>query len=474
MMCRVFIFLVLWATSLQSGEVTSVQEERMSLDHTDHVFTPVTVRFKNDLLLAYDVCWVASAPLPGAPLTHPCSGASSCICTEIAAGRFHDMHTTAESLWTVSLPGSRDVLGRIFVFGGKHVFSLSKHMFETKTVLPTLGIVQVHSPDDCTSQTGYDVLGPLWKDAVRVAAHRLNYSLCLCGDYNASSTYTLQYPNPELAEMVEGGVCGCGNGVRNDAVPVARGEDGLAAAYGHLGVYTTMPNESNRPLFHVFMPCSYTLICAQQFQLAMNCRPGRNLLLDFFKLGGENYSDLSTEELSKRYFSSVRVNMLHATVESDRLTLKNKLWSTLNNFYGTRVAGLIMPPSFHWEDMSERRQLHELCIEIVGKPKENNRHVFIMKDPNAHRQKGIQLASANDILTGKTFTQGAFTMATSFLASPFLVNGYKINLRRYLVAVCVRGRLRGYVHDDGKNIYTKLKYREPWDGGESLLPLYSS
>jgi len=40
-------------------------------------------------------------------------------------------------------------------------------------------------------------------------------------------------------------------------------------------------------------------------------------------------------------------------------------------------------------------------------------------------------------------------------------------MRRYLVAVCTRtasgeSHLRGYVHDDGKNIYTKYKYRDPW------------
>ena len=35
-------------------------------------------------------------------------------------------------------------------------------------------------------------------------------------------------------------------------------------------------------------------------------------------------------------------------------------------------------------------------------------------------------------------------------------------MRRYMVAVCTGGRLRGYVHDDGKNIYTKNPYIEPW------------
>ena len=55
-----------------------------------------------------------------------------------------------------------------------------------------------------------------------------------------------------------------------------------------------------------------------------------------------------------------------------------------------------------------------------------------------------------------------FTFATQFLPRPYLVKGYKLNMRRYMVAVCTGGRLRGYVHDDGKNIYTKNPYVEPW------------
>jgi len=158
--------------------------------------------------------------------------------------------------------------------------------------------------------------------------------------------------------------------------------------------------------------------------------------------------------------------MLHATIDSDRLTLKNKLWSSLSNFYGPVVAGFIMPSSFHWEDPFERQKIFDLCTEIVNAGT-SDRHIFILKDPNSHRQKGIQLASAENILSGKFFMQGRFNMATIFLPSPFLVRGYKVNIRRYLLLVCVRGHLRGYVHDNGKSIYTRLPYREPWEGDNS-------
>lgn len=91
-----------------------------------------------------------------------------------------------------------------------------------------------------------------------------------------------------------------------------------------------------------------------------------------------------------------------------------------------------------------------------------------------HRQYGIILTSAEQFL-GRMVPEN-FKTVTKFLADPYKVKGYKINIRRYLLAVCTGDRLRAYVHDDGKNIYTKLPYREPWEGeywggNESLLSL---
>lgn len=44
---------------------------------------------------------------------------------------------------------------------------------------------------------------------------------------------------------------------------------------------------------------------------------------------------------------------------------------------------------------------------------------------------------------------------------PFLVNAFKLNMRRYVLIVCSgTSHLRAYVHQNGKNFYTKLPYRE--------------
>eukprot|EP01037_Dinobryon_pediforme_P040128 gene40128-49112_t len=110
-------------------------------------------------------------------------------------------------------------------------------------------------------------------------------------------------------------------------------------------------------------------------------------------------------------------------------------------------------------DPKEKEALMAYCQEIIQE------RVFVTKNVNMHQQHGISLASAGALYYRGV--SGGFSFATAFLARPFTVNGYKINMRRYLVAVCTltaagEPHLRGYVHDDGKNIYTKFKYRDPW------------
>lgn len=451
-------------------------DERMNLDHTDYEHTPSTVRFYNDMQEVVSICW-----LPGRKFRDPCApkpGASeqsvNCVCAEVAPQLYHEMRTTVDSNWVVK-SASGALVGRLQVFGGKHVYPLSNYLFngtdpsapgvyissDGLTTVDLANTVHVHMPDDCTSQTGFDVLGPLWRDGLRTAAHRLNVTLCMCGDYNGSSTYTAAEPSTSLPRMMPGDACGCGNGVRNHP------EHGVWVHEDFLPDLSPSPRQ--RPLFNLYMPCSYTIICAQQMQLAVRCDGTADEMARVMGVSEEreaaaegNGSKVSARDaaaLTRSFYSSLRINTLHTTVDGDRVTLKNKLWTTLRRYYGPSTAGLIMPPTFHYEDAEERAALHTICDNLV---RQQLPSAFIMKDPNAHRQLGIQLASAENILSGQTFAPNLFTMATAFLADPFLVRGYKINIRRYLVAVCVRGRLRAYVHDDGKNIFTRRPYREPW------------
>lgn len=131
--------------------------------------------------------------------------------------------------------------------------------------------------------------------------------------------------------------------------------------------------------------------------------------------------------------------------------------------FGVERASLVMPRAYWLENQNELSAFLALCRSIVAAG-EGRQRVFIMKNAYQHQQKGISLSSAQQLID-RGVTDG-FHMATEFLSHPFIVKKYKINMRRYMVAICHKGKLRGYVHDDGKNIYPKRPYREPWEGEE--------
>jgi hypothetical protein len=132
--------------------------------------------------------------------------------------------------------------------------------------------------------------------------------------------------------------------------------------------------------------------------------------------------------------------------------------------FGFQAASLIMPTSYYSLDATESQLLMENCYQLVTEKAPPADRLFIIKAEDLHRQTGIYLGTADHIL--EAGVNENFRFATKFLPRPFLVNGYKLNVRLYLVAVCIGGHLRGYVHDDGKNIYTTEPYEEPTDIGE--------
>lgn len=148
--------------------------------------------------------------------------------------------------------------------------------------------------------------------------------------------------------------------------------------------------------------------------------------------------------------------------------MKQKLWTSLKSVLGFDDASLVMPASFDTRIADQNQQFHDFChkvvervMELKGSPAAMAASTLILKNSELHRQKGITIRSAQSILDHGI--DPGFTFATVFLTNPFLVKKHKINVRRYLVAVCTGGRLRAYVHDDGKSIYTKVPYQEPWN-----------
>eukprot|EP01036_Dinobryon_divergens_P023429 gene23428-31774_t len=362
------------------------------------------------------------------------------LCHIIPNGETVGFHTTVGTKWMVSLPPphddepAADGLEVLFdIDGGKFTYDLieivlahvekenqelgqgvcydgeSKEQCEEREAaaagakLNYHEVAYVNNPHTCGPPgAAFDYMGPTWRDGVRTAAYRHGLALCFCGNYNDTShtTYTLETPNLE---------------------------------------YPTLPNQGGKDL----CDCN-NMNTARSFDYWFPCH-------------------FNTKD------PGMMLQNIDCEVQVDRLSMKQKMWDSAKSVFGNTRAGVIMPMSFNLLeplDQVEKDGLMQYCKEIIesGKVKEQ---IFVTKNVNLHQQHGISLASA-DALYHKGVS-GGFSFATAFLAKPFTVNGYKINMRRYLVAVCTvtpsgEHHLRGYVHDDGKNIFTKYKYRDPWVG----------
>ena len=385
----------------------------------------------------YEVCW---KPKPGEYEGNP-------ICTEtVTKAKSSFMFTTVGHHFTVSAssPTSNDQDSSAVVFqivGGQHNYDVDAiyRAGSTPVVPASQPVVYVRTPDLCPVDA-WESVGGLWRDAIRRAAYRRGAALCLCGDFNSTTSFTTQHANPEVSTVLTPlhaeGVCRC------DRPP--------GAAY-----------------YDLWWPCGVD---------------GRDaeMLLDHEPCTAEERR-LSDSTATHQPFEQTRLGVIHSTIMVDRLSMKGKMWESLKAVFGFDRASMVMPQSFYTIYPDSKAALLKLCKSLTpaatsipatpittttgtaAAATEEADHYFIVKNEALHRQQGISITSAANIVADAGSIKDDYTFATQFLPRPYTVQGYKLNMRRYMVAVCQGGRLRGYVHDDGKNIFTKDKYVEPWE-----------
>lgn len=374
----------------------------------------------NDLDEEVIVCW--SASLTQRTVSMGLSDDDYCWPASISESV--SMSSVAEDVFIIKRKNNPKDIFYITIVGGKHFYKISEYAKEPSFLsLPKSEwhkhVAVVTAPSQCYDGSGLNTIS-LFRDAARRAAYRHGLALCMCGDFNYSTSFTRIDPIEEMPIILNGSVCDC------DARPENPG-DSLNGLHGLV--------------YDMYMPCQFSFEDAPVLVQTENCA-------DENVVGGRN-------------FDQVRLFLLHTTNLVDMLSMKNKMWSAVIHVYGRDDGSLIMPESFILTQPNEFQLFRTLCqrIQASGRSRHN---VFIMKDVQQHRQMGITLKTADEVLAGKN--KRGFSMATVFLPDPFLVQGYKINIRRYYLLACTGGRLRGYVHDDGKNIYSRLPYVHPWEG----------
>ena len=138
----------------------------------------------------------------------------------------------------------------------------------------------------------------------------------------------------------------------------------------------------------------------------------------------------------------------------DKVNSKVALWNALLTQYGRKKASQIMPDTYILNNGKDIKLFEHHFTHLK---KYNSKCKFVLKN-HKQRQQGIKLENnLTNILQAKN--QG-FKLVQDYLENPFIISGRKINIRYYLLIVCDKNNIKGYIHRDGFMYYTPKYYKE--------------
>lgn len=127
---------------------------------------------------------------------------------------------------------------------------------------------------------------------------------------------------------------------------------------------------------------------------------------------------------------------------SNMISHKAHLWSTLKNHYGMEIAKTITPMTYIIpEDYQQLRDDNK-----------RNRSRWIYKQNN-HQQNGIFVS--DEVQDLEFLKNNNFILAQRFVENTLTWRNYKLTFRLYLILECNAGKLYSYIYDDGLVYYGK-------------------
>ena len=144
----------------------------------------------------------------------------------------------------------------------------------------------------------------------------------------------------------------------------------------------------------------------------------------------------------------------------DKMVSKNNIWSVLKKYYGLEGASDVMPVSYVLDDPNDMIQF---------KNDYRDDQIYILKK-NVQRKEGLKLTKDyKEILNA---SGDEYKVVQRYIRDLYLINGYKVNLRIYLLAVIRGDDKQFYISDMGKCIYTKKPYKDDDFDFESNITSY--
>jgi Tubulin-tyrosine ligase family len=144
----------------------------------------------------------------------------------------------------------------------------------------------------------------------------------------------------------------------------------------------------------------------------------------------------------------------------DKMVSKNNIWATLKRYYGLEGASDVMPISYVLDDPNDM---------ALFQNDYRDDQIYILKK-NVQRKEGLKLTKNYKEITEAVTDD--YKVVQKYIRDLYLVNGYKVNLRIYLLAVVRGDEKQFYISDIGKCIYTKKPYSDNDFDFESNITSY--
>lgn len=134
---------------------------------------------------------------------------------------------------------------------------------------------------------------------------------------------------------------------------------------------------------------------------------------------------------------------------SDNIASKNNLWKIIKTHNSFEEACKIMPTTYLLYDNDDMN---------IFKKKYNKNKIYILKK-NLQRKLGLKLVK-DDLPTILKSVKDNYKIVQEYIENPLLINGYKLNLRVYLIVVCNNSIKQLFLHKSGKCLYTPQPYNQ--------------
>lgn len=162
---------------------------------------------------------------------------------------------------------------------------------------------------------------------------------------------------------------------------------------------------------------------------------------------GYNYIELELAKLKP----SASVKYIYAIKGCDLLCSKNVLWSILRDKYGQTGAKDIMPLTWILNEPTDYKEFQRYYLQY-----KSQRPTFILKK-NIQGKQGLYLTQDIDKITDLK-SNDDYKVVQRYVDNVYTIQGYKLNIRLYVVITCYKGNIDWYLYNNGKCIYTNKKY----------------